>query len=438
MNDPRLITRERDAMMHLLCVGDIHLGKRVSGIPSDLQDGPFAPADAWRRTVDYACQTLPDAVLLAGDVVEQEDDFFEAYGDLSAGVQRLRNAGIDVLGVAGNHDVDVLPRLANAIPDFHLLGAGGRWERCALRTAEGERVDICGWSFPNREYKTSPLDLPFPEHDPNSPPHSTVGLLHCDLDQTHSRYAPVRSSALNAAPVDAWFLGHVHKPSALTGIRPSGYLGSLLGLDIGEMGPHGPWWVDIEPGRIAAHHLPLAPLRWEVLEVELDPTVAVAEIPERVVSALHHLHQKLVAESHQASLVGCRVYLTGQHQDGIALQRWLNTSEPHTLRAEYDGVQYFIARISVRSQPHIDIETLAKGFDPAALLARKIQILRCPDSTPALALIAQARQRFNGIEQRPVFASLTTTSLNDAEIAQQLERVCLDLLEQMLALVKEP
>ena len=67
-------------------------------------------------------------MLLAGDVVEQEDDFYEAYGDLRRGVDRLAAAGVPVLGVSGNHDVQVLPRLADAVPGFRLLGRGGAWE----------------------------------------------------------------------------------------------------------------------------------------------------------------------------------------------------------------------------------------------------------------------------------------------------------------------
>jgi hypothetical protein len=45
-----------------------------------------------------------DAVLLAGDVVEQEDDFHEAYPDLRRGVERLTGAGIRVLGAGGAWD----------------------------------------------------------------------------------------------------------------------------------------------------------------------------------------------------------------------------------------------------------------------------------------------------------------------------------------------
>ena len=96
--------------MKILAVGDMHLGRRPARLPDQLAERAheLGPASAWKRTVDAALDNKVHAVLLAGDVVENENDFFEAYRDLAGGVQRLTDEGIDVVGVAGNHDVKVL------------------------------------------------------------------------------------------------------------------------------------------------------------------------------------------------------------------------------------------------------------------------------------------------------------------------------------------
>ena len=118
---------------------------------------PLPGSAPWRRP----SRRVVRAVLLAGDVVDRDDDFFEAYGHLARGVRRLADADIEVIGVAGNHDVKVLPRLANEVPAFRLLGAGGEWEHCEI--ADGrESLTVWGWSFPQPRVIESPLpNAPF-------------------------------------------------------------------------------------------------------------------------------------------------------------------------------------------------------------------------------------------------------------------------------------
>ena len=129
--------------MKILAVGDMHLGRTPSRLPPEMRAPELGPAEAWRRAVAAALNRDVRAVLLAGDVVDREDDFFEAYRELENGVRTLADAGIDVIGVAGNHDVKVLPRLARHIPQFRLLGEGGRWEPCRIDGGR-ESVDAMG------------------------------------------------------------------------------------------------------------------------------------------------------------------------------------------------------------------------------------------------------------------------------------------------------
>src|SRR5690606_1898120 len=144
--------------------------------------------------------------------LEDEHDYFEAYGDLRSGVEELVAAGITVLAVSGNHDVEVLPRLARAVPRLVLLGEGGRWESHTLDDGE-TTANVVGWSFPTSSVPTSPLAA-LAATLADLPPMTTIGLLHCDRDQSVSNYAPVTSVELAAAGVDLWLLGHVHRPDS--------------------------------------------------------------------------------------------------------------------------------------------------------------------------------------------------------------------------------
>ena len=68
----------------ILLVGDIHLGRRPQRLArAELDDRALSPAVAWERTVDLALRSpgAVQAVVLAGDVVDQEKDRFEAWDD---------------------------------------------------------------------------------------------------------------------------------------------------------------------------------------------------------------------------------------------------------------------------------------------------------------------------------------------------------------------
>ncbi len=117
----------------ILAIGDIHLGTRCSGVPDEISSWGIDPEDltpaaALKASVDFAIKQKADAVLFAGDVVESTNARFEAILPLEHNVRRLLDAGIQVIAVAGNHDVEALPRLAALIDGFELLGGGGQWE----------------------------------------------------------------------------------------------------------------------------------------------------------------------------------------------------------------------------------------------------------------------------------------------------------------------
>ena len=423
--------------MKLLCVGDIHLGRQPARLPAGLLDelraSELGPAAAWRLAVDFALADEVDAVLLAGDVVEQEDDFYEAYGDLRRGVDRLAEAGVPVLAVSGNHDVKVLPRLADAVPGFRLLGRGGAWEVGEVAGRDGRRVQVLGWSFPERRVSTSPLaahDLP--ALDPGAGP--VIGLLHCDRDAAGSPYAPVRSAELADAPVDAWLLGHVHRPDPLAPPRPIGYLGSLTGLDPGEAGPRGPWRLECAGTGLVLEHLPLAPLRWEEVEVALDGLVSADDVHTLAVAALDALHDRLAAGRMRPRAVGCRLRFTGRTPHAREVGRALAASEPLRVVHPRDDVLYFVHDWRLEAMPALDLDELARGADPPALLARKVLALRRPaGDADRQELLAGARRRLESLGERRAFAAHGPAPPTDDEAAELLERAALGALAELLA-----
>src|SRR5690606_22279419 len=121
------------------------------------------------------------------DIIDRANRFYEAIGALESGLRTLSAAGIEVVLVSGNHDHDILPLALESLdaPGIHLLGQGGEWER---RTIErrGTRLHLDGWSFPAAWHEESPLASYALPAD-GTP---TLALLHADLDQPRSVYAP--------------------------------------------------------------------------------------------------------------------------------------------------------------------------------------------------------------------------------------------------------
>ena len=317
--------------LKILCVGDMHLGKSASRLPESLEDHgvqtrDLTPAATWRRIYERAIAERVDAVVLAGDVVEDEDERFAAYSHLDVGIRAMADHDIPVFGVAGNHDGTALPRLARQLTGFRLIGAQGQWESLPCTGHDGTPFEILGWSFPEREYSENPFDR---LEALKASPGFRLGLLHADLDAgSASRYAPVTQMDLKRAQCDVWCMGHIHKPSDMSVAPHAGYLGSTIGLDPGEPGRHGPWLLnwDAKQG-IRMHQLGLAPLRWEAIVLKLDD---LAHTPRRedlqdlvqssFLAAADQLKSTWSVED-KASVVGCRLRIEGrsqQHADVVA------------------------------------------------------------------------------------------------------------------------
>lgn len=401
-------------MTTLLAVGDIHLGRTPGALHPDLagRASRLGPEAAWSRAVAEAVKRQVDAVVLAGDVVERSRDLLVAYGDLKQGVEQLAAAGIRVLAVAGNHDTLVLPRLAREIDSLELLGADGRWQEKSVGN-----LSIVGWSFPRPQVYHSPLqDFPQVTH-----PERAIGLLHCDRDQSDSPYAPVSSAELAAAPTAAWLLGHIHQPDALTGERPIGYLGSISALRASDIGPRGPWLLSTSESGLALEQLPLAPLRYELLEIDVSRLERPDMLAEATLAASRSLAFELSRSEFVPDVVGLRISWVGrcrfERELPQASAQLLADSRPW----QEHGITLFIQKTRIRTEVDFDLEDIAQRSDPSGLLARRLLILADPTHEAHQALLDHGRGRLQSIAALREFQALSP-ELDDKSVRDWLER----------------
>lgn len=413
-------------MTTLLAIGDIHLGRSPSALHPDLlaRAPQLGPEAAWARAVTEAIDREVDGVLLAGDVVERSRDLLVAYGDLKNGIEKLATAGIPVLAVAGNHDTLVLPRLAREIDALQLLGQEGRWQEKSIG-----KLNVIGWSFPRPQVRHSPLkELP-----QISQPERTIGLLHCDRDQSDSVYAPVSSAELESAPTAAWLLGHIHQPDALAGPRPLGYLGSLNALRASETGARGPWLLSWRNSRLDIEQLPLAPLRYEALDLDLSELEQADDLAEAILSASRQRTAELSRQGYLPEVVGLRLNLIGscrfERQLPGAVDQLMNESRPW----KEHGMVLFLQKISTQTRPDFDLDEIARRADPCGLLARRLQVLADPDDPAHQPMLDQARSRLQRVASLKEFQALGS-ELDDHAVRRSLQqagqRALLELLNQ--------
>ncbi len=424
--------------LKLLATADLHIGRRPTRL-GDEEAGRFSAAKMWERIVERAIQEEVAAVLLAGDVVDHHNRFFEAAGPLERGLRRLAGASIPTFAVAGNHDWDVLPRIQQSVGGdaLTLLGRDGAWEEKVLRRNGSPVARFQGWSFPQEHVRTSPLAAYAPPPDDGLP---TIGLLHCDLDQAGSAYVPVTRAELKRQPVSFWLLGHIHGfmiDAALPG--PSLlYPGSPQAMDPGEVGTHGPWLMEVHgPRRVTVKQLALSPVRYEWCEVDLSGAKTQAELDQRLFEGVRASLRKAVEECADLARLVLRLRLVGETGTTETVTDWRERLDD--LKMPEGDALATIDLVIDDTRPEIDLRSRSRRKDLTGLLARLLLELESPGAeTPDPAvqkLLVRVHASVRQAYQSPTYALLAGEAPADLEasrlrVGRQAWKLMRKLVEQ--------
>jgi len=221
-----------------LHAADVHLDSPLHGL--ERYEG--APIDEIRTTtrrafdnlVDLAINEAVDFVLLAGDLYDGDWKDFNTGLYFVERMGRLRDAGIKVFIIAGNHDAasQITKRLK--LPDNVKTFSTRHPERIILDELD---VAIYGQGFANRAV-TDDLSQAYENGDPQL---FNIGLLHTCLDGKpgHEPYAPCKIDGLRSKGYEYWALGHVHKREIITQDPWIVFPGNTQGRHMRETGNKG-------------------------------------------------------------------------------------------------------------------------------------------------------------------------------------------------------
>lgn len=256
--------------MRIVHAADIHLDSPLRSHDRYGMSTATELRGATRRALEnlvHRCmEWRADLLVIAGDLY---DGTWNDYGTglfFSQQMGALRDAGIEVVLVSGNHDAEseitaslVLPpnvhRLDVVAPDSHVLDDLG----CVVH----------GQGYVTRDI-TENLARAYPTRIPGL---TNIGVLHTAVTgaEGHALYAPCTPAELAALRYDYFALGHVHTRQAVNdGEFPAWFSGNLQGRTIREAGAKGVLIVDLDedqPARV--QFAPVDVLRWESVDVDV-------------------------------------------------------------------------------------------------------------------------------------------------------------------------
>jgi DNA repair protein SbcD/Mre11 len=204
-------------MIRLLHLADLHLGAEPTYLGDLANKRSLDYSQAFRKAVDYAVDLSNriDGLLIAGDLFDRPCPPREIYNLAAAELRRLKQAGVPVVLVPGNHDALGYPHSAYADPAcsirqlVHFVDCPNPGHVATL-SLRGNSVHFYGMAWDC--FRSHP---PFDTFQAVSEEGYHVAVLHGTLDggryaELYDRDVPLQLAKLGQSGMDYVALGHVH------------------------------------------------------------------------------------------------------------------------------------------------------------------------------------------------------------------------------------
>lgn len=335
-------------MFTFIHAADLHLDspmqklERYEGAPVAALRG--ATRRALENLVELAKSLPADFIVLAGDIFDRDWKDYNTGLFFVQQMSRLKEAGIPVFAIVGNHDA--ASQMSRSLPYPENV-------RVLSTTApETIRLDHLPAAIHGQGYDSPRVTQALVQsYPPRAEGCFNIGLLHTSADGRpgHDPYAPCSLDDMLSLGYDYWALGHIHDREILHENPYVIFPGNIQGRHVKEGGAHGCTVVRVDDaGRAEAEFHALDVFRWARLTVDVSGAANGEEAMDRAMFAIQN-----ALEEAEGRPLAVRVELTGPcpaHESLLAeSEHW--TSQLRAAALSIAGERIWLEKIRFQTTP---------------------------------------------------------------------------------------
>ncbi len=372
-------------MLRFLHAADLHLDsplrglERYEGAPVDQIRG--ATRRALENLVALAVDEKVHFVVLVGDLYDGDWRDYNTGLFFSRQMSRLREAGIRVVRLRGNHDAASEITRHLKLPDNVIDLPHQSPDTVLFKDLD---VAIHGQGFAEKAVHDN-LAERYPEALEGV---FNIGMLHTSLSgrEGHEPYAPCSLDGLVAKGYGYWALGHVHQQEVVHREPWIVFPGNSQGRHIRETGPKGCMLVKVAGDRVeSVEPRELDVMRWGRCAVDARGARDAEAVLERTLGALQLILQECTdrplavrVEVHGACRAHAELHRSQEH--------WVQ--ELRARAVDLSSGRLWLEKVRFETRSELSLEQLLGRDDVLAGLMRSIQNLH-PDDPVLAALQAE-------------------------------------------------
>lgn len=366
-------------MFKFIHAADIHLDSPLRGLEryegAPVQRIRDASRIALENLVELAIAEKVAFVLIAGDLYDGDWREFRTGLHFVQQATKLRNAGIQVYMIAGNHDAANRMTKSLKLPDNVTFFKSKVAHSVIL---ESVNVAIHGQSFATVAV-TEDLSLSYPAAIPGS---FNIGLLHTcgNGREGHERYAPCSIEGLKLKGYDYWALGHVHTRETLSEKPYVAFSGNIQGRHVRESGPKGCLLVTVDDTQaFGVQFRPLDVVRWDVATIDVSSAVSVDDVLALCSTEIERAHRAA-----DGRILAMRLVISGQtplHSTLLA-KRHTVTNEIRSIATDIGAGEVWLEKIGIATVTNLERGANSIASDDA--LGEIVSLFREAGSNPTI------------------------------------------------------